>query len=384
MKIITLLLCLIISTVANAQWFEASASASIINNDIEQAREKAVKKAVKDALLFSGGAIASLQQVNQGVLVEDKLILNSSGEIQALQIIEETRKENLLSVKIKVNIAAQPNQCLGSQFPKSIVISRFAMKVPAQTVDGQIYDLNKKVSETLFKQLSLSPNQFNVRRYINKPLKLGEKYNNKNLVNTLASLSTETDSQFVIYGEVNDLSVKFKDKLSLSYWLTNPDRHFYMTVYLYDALQGELVFSKQYRQKTTWEYGKEELVDLNSKLFWEQDYGKAILSSLDEVNTDISLAIQCAIPSARIVQVESNHVHINLGKKNGLQPGTLINLSYTSNFKDQFGIERRAKSISQQPMKVIEVHKHNAILETLDEFPLTNIQINDIATIQRL
>ena len=37
-------------------------------NDIEQAREQAIKKAVKDALLFSGGAISSLQQVNQGCL----------------------------------------------------------------------------------------------------------------------------------------------------------------------------------------------------------------------------------------------------------------------------------------------------------------------------
>ena len=134
------------------------------------------------------------------------------------------------------------------------------MRVPEQTVDGQIYDLHKKVSETLFKQLSLSPNLLNMRGYIDKPLKLGEKYNDKNLVDTLNSLSVQTDSQFVIFGEINDLSVKFDSKNSLSYWLTDPNRHFYMTVYLYDAFQGNLIFSKQYRQQTSWEYGKEEKV----------------------------------------------------------------------------------------------------------------------------
>lgn len=375
---------LILSNSVYAQWFQASASASIINNDIEQAREQAIKKAVKDALLFSGGAISSLQQVNQGSLVENKLLLNASGEIKALKIIDESQQEKRLTVNINVNIVAQAQQCAGSQFPKSIAISRFSMKVPEQTVDGQIYDLHKKVSETLFKQISFTPNLFNIRGYIDKPLKLGEKYNNKKLADTLASLSAQTDSQFVIFGEINDTSVKFDSKNSLAYWLTNPDRHFYMTVYLYDAFQGHLVFSKQYRQKTAWEYGKEEQADLNSKQFWEYQYGQAILASLDQANTDISQAIQCIIPSARVVTVDSNRVRINLGEKNGLKQGAEINLSYSSNYKDQYGIERPSTIIAQQAMKVVEIYKNSATLATMDNFPLSNIQINDIATIKPL
>lgn len=378
------MLLLLFSSFIHAEWFQSTATATIINGNIEKAREQAVKKAVKDALLFSGGTIASLQQVNQGVLIENKLVLNSSGEIKALQIIEEQEKDHILTVKIKVDISAQPQRCLGNQFPKSMVVSRFVMKVPEHTVDGQIYELNKKVSETLFKQLSLSPNQFNIRRYLDKPLKLGEKYNDKQLAATLNSLSMKTDSQYIIFGEINDLSVHFKDKLSIGYWLTNPKRHFYMTIYLYDALNAQLIFSKQYRQKTTWRYGREEQVDLNSKLFWEREYGQAIINTLDQVNTDLSYATQCVVPYARIVSVDSNHVHINLGKSNGLQEGTLINLSYSSNFKDQFGIERQAKTISRQPMKVIQVHKNSAILETIEDFPLSNIQLNDIATIRPL
>lgn len=382
MRKIAFFVSLLLSCNLQAQWFQATANAVIINNNIEQAREQAVKKAVKDALLFSGGAISSLQQVNQGVLVENKLVLNSSGEIKGLNIISETQKESVLTVNLKVNIIAQAEQCYGSQFPKSVIVSRFVMNVPEQTVDGQIYDLHKKVSETFFNQLSLSPNLFNLKRYIDTPLKLGEKYNDNYLPDTLNSLSLQNDSQFVIYGEINDLSVKFDDKLSVSYWMNNPERNFYLTVYLYDALQGKLLFSKQYRQKTIWEYGQEEFADLNSKRFWEYQYGQAIITTLAEANIDISQKIQCIIPRARIVKVSSNKVHINLGSKNGLQTGTIVELSYSSNFKDQFGIQRESAEVSKQTMKVTVSHQDSAELETLDNYPLSNIQINDIATIK--
>ncbi|MDA7746102.1 flagellar assembly protein FlgT [Psychromonas sp.] len=384
MKEIALLVFLLLSANTQAQWFQASASAQVINDDIDQAREMALKKAVKDALLYSGGEISNLQQVEQGVLVENKLLLNSSGEIKALQVINENQENGLLTVEIKVNIIAKTEQCIGKKYPKSIAVSRFTMNVAEQTVQGQIYDIHKKISETLFKQLSLNPALFDIRNYVDKPLKLGEKYNNINLVDTLRSLSAQTDSQFVIFGEINDLSVQFESKNSFSYWLTTPPRHFYMTVYLYDALQGELIFSKQYRQKAAWEYGKEETADLNSKRFWEYQYGQGILNLLEQVDTDIYQAIQCEVPKARVFTVASNEIQINLGKKNGLQPGTMINLSYSNNFKDQFGIERQSATVAEQTMKVIQSYENSAVLTTIDNYPLSNIQINDIATIKPL
>jgi hypothetical protein len=382
MKIIAFVIILLISSNLNAQWFQATASAAIINNDVEQARQQAIKKAVKDALLFSGGAISSLNQVNQGVLVENKLILNSAGEIKGLNIIEEKQTGSLLTVSLKVNIMAQNEHCFGSEFPKSIVVTRFAMNVPEQTTDGQIYDLHKKVGATFFNQLALSPNLFNLKKYIDTPLKLGEKYNNNTLVENLNSISLQTDSQFVIFGELNDLSVKFDDKLSIDYWINNPVRHFYMTVYLYDALQGKLIFSKQYRQKAKWEYAKEEKADLNSKLFWEYQYGQSILASLADANIDISENIQCIIPKARVIKVGSETVQINLGSQNGLRKDSIIELSYSSNYKDQFGIQRESASVAKQSMRVTEVHTDSAELTTVDDYPLSNIQINDIATIK--
>lgn len=380
-KSITFIL-LIFCSALNAQWFQSSGEAAIIDNDLESAREKAIKQAVKNALAFSGGTISSLQQVNNGVLVENKLILNSEGEIKALIIIDETEERNRIKIKIKVDIEASENPCQGSLFPKSVAITRFKLNNPIQAVDGNLHTINQQVTKTLYNQLILSPQNLNIRQLVDIPVKLGEKYNNHNMVDTLHTLATHTDSQYIVYGEINDLSVEFESKNSIGYWLNNPPRHFYLTVYLYDALQGKLLATKQYRTQAPWQYSKHESADLQSKLFWQRDYGQAIISVLDDVNLDLEKQLQCQMPIAKIISVRNNSVQINLGTMNGIKKGAILALSYSSNYKDQFGIERSAESNYQDPMEVIEVNETTAILRTVNNYPLSNIQLNDLARIQ--
>jgi len=373
---------LIFSSMAQAQWFESSATAVVIDDNWEDARERALKKAVKNALLFSGGAISSLQQVSNGVLVENQLLLNSEGEIKALTITNEKKNADRLDITIKVDIQQSESICYGSNFPKSIAITRFKLNTPEQAVDGNIFNIHQQLSKTLYNQLKLSPQSLNVRQFIDSPVKLGEQYQDNRQADTLRSLASSSDSQFVIYGEINDISVKFKSKNSLSYWVTDPTRHFYMTIYLYDALQGNLISTKQYRTQAPWQYGKHENANLQSKLFWQKDYGQAIIALLDDVSTDLTAQLQCQQPTAKVVSVESNSIQINLGKLNGLEDGNILSLFYSSNYKDQFGIERSSKTLYQGTMKVIEVENNSAILRTLDNLPLGNIQINDLARIK--
>lgn len=372
---------LLFCSALNAQWFQSSGDASIVDNDLDSAREKALKQAVKNALVFSGGTISSLQQVNNGVLVENKLLLNSEGEIKTLTIIDERQENNKITVTINVDIEAPEKACQGNGYPKSVAIARFKLNNPAQAVDGHLHAINQQVTKTLHNLLTLSPQSLNIRQLVDIPVKLGEKYNNPNMVDTLHTLATQTDSQYIVYGEINDLSVEFASKNSIRYWLTNPPRHFYLTVYLYDALQGKLVATKQYRTQAPWQYNKHETADLQSKLFWQRDYGQAIISVLDDVNIDLEKQLQCQLPTAKIIAVRNNSVQINLGRLNGIKKGALLTLSYSSNYKDQFGIERRAETHYQDPMEVIEVHDTTAILQTLNNYPLSNIQINDLARI---
>ncbi|MCP4323029.1 MAG: hypothetical protein GY951_01840 [Psychromonas sp.] len=379
-----LIFLLLISSLLHAQWFESSASAVVLNEDWDNARERAIKKAVKNALVYSGGAVSSLQQVSKGVLVENSLVLNSEGEIKALTILDEEKdsENEIINITLKVDIRPPEKVCYGSKFPKSIALTRFKLNTPEQATDGNIFTINKLVSKTLFSQLKLSPQSINIRQFINAPMKLGEQYQDNNQTDTLHSLATKTDSQFIVYGEINDISVKFKSKNSLGYWITNPTRHFYLTIYLYDALQGQLISSKQYRTEAPWQYNKHETANLNSIAFWQKDYGQAIITLLDDVTIDLEKKLQCQQPTAKVVSVDSNSLQINLGRSNGLKNGTILSLFYSNTHKDQFGIERSSKSQYQGTMKVIEVEQNSARLRTLDNLPLGNIQINDLARIK--
>jgi len=382
MKAYALLFLVIFPSMAQSQWFESSGTAIAIDNDWDSAREQAIKKAVNNALLFSGGTISSLEQVNNGVLTENSLILTSEGEIKSLTISNEKRIGNRLSLTIKVDIQPAQKVCYGSNFPKSIALTRFKLNTPEQAVNGNIFTLNKLLSKTLFNQLQLSPQTLNVRQFLDSPTKLGDSYQDNTQVDTLRSLATLTDSQFLVYGEINDISVKFDSKNSLTYWLTDPERHFYLTVYLYDALQGELISSKQYRTKAPWQYGQHENANLNSKDFWQKDYGQAILATLDEVTIDLEASLQCLPPMAKVVSVENDSIRINLGRRNGLKEEATVSLYYSTQQKDQFGIERSSKTQYQGEMQVLAVENNSAILRTVDNLPLGNIQINDLAKIK--
>ena len=382
---IILISLILLSRSIHAEWFESSGSAVIISGDIEVARENAIKKAVKSALSFSGGKISNLQQVSNGVLIENELILNSEGEIKALLVINEEEKNDMLSVTIQVDIQPVEKTCVTSRYPKSLAVTLFKLNNPSQAVDGDINKINKRVSGIIYDQLKLTPKSVNVRQYIDIPTRLGDKYNHSqynHLSDTLKTLSTETDSQYIVYGEINDVSVQFESKNSLSYWFVNPPRNFYITLYIYDALQGKLVLRKHYRTVAKWEYNKHKKADLYSKQFWEKDYGKSIIETLSDINIDIEKAVQCLTPIAKIVSVNGNSVHINLGSRNGLTEGKVLTLAYSSNYKDQFGIERKSEHQYQGAMKVIELHKTSAILRTLDNYPLGNIQINDLARLK--
>ncbi|MCK5820173.1 MAG: flagellar assembly protein T N-terminal domain-containing protein [Psychromonas sp.] len=381
-----LFICLLLfSGSIYGEWFESSGSAGIIRGNIEVAREDAVRQAVKTALSFSGGKISNLEQVSNGVLTETELILNSEGEIKALIITDEQQKNNIFYVTIQVDIQPVANTCVTARYPKSLSVALFKLNKPNHAVDGDIHKINQNISKMVYEQLKLSINTVNVRKYVRLPMRLGEKYNGtqyNSLSDTLKTLSTQTDSQYIVYGEINDLSVEFKSKNSLLYWFIAPPRNFNITIYVYDALQSELILKKHYITAAKWAYNKHEKVDVDSKQFWQKEYGHAIITILNNINIDIEKSIQCLTPIAKIVSVGSNSVQINLGSRNGLTKGKVLTLSYSSNYKDQFGIERKSEHQYEGAMKVIELHKTSAVLRTLNNYPLGNIQINDLALVK--
>ena len=75
------------SHAAWAIWFEASGQAVIHNGDKKSARQLATQEAIKQALLFSGASVNSIQSLANGLLEDDRFEIRASGEVNDIQLI---------------------------------------------------------------------------------------------------------------------------------------------------------------------------------------------------------------------------------------------------------------------------------------------------------
>ncbi len=78
---------------AQAQWYETTGRAPIRQGDEATARAQATEDAVKRALLFAGVSVRSVQQVTDGLLTQESLQVESSGEVQNVQLVTEATRD---------------------------------------------------------------------------------------------------------------------------------------------------------------------------------------------------------------------------------------------------------------------------------------------------
>ena len=122
------LVCLLLQTSnSHAQWIEATGTAQIRHGNKSEAKNKAVQNAIKDALMFSGASVSSIQKVTDGLLTQDDLMVSSQGSIQQLELVDELYQQGMVSVTIRADIIAEEKQCFSSDFQKSVAITQFRL-----------------------------------------------------------------------------------------------------------------------------------------------------------------------------------------------------------------------------------------------------------------
>ncbi|MCE2595617.1 flagella assembly protein FlgT [Motilimonas cestriensis] len=371
---------------AQAAWFEAQGQAPILNGDIDQARESGVKDAVRQALLYAGASIKSLQQLDNGVLAKQQLQLAGEGEIRGLKVTSERIENDFIYVSVQVDVlASEQPSCAQQQYAKSLALVRFKLRNREQAINGGIFHLDGEFTGKLNNLLNLNQSAFDVRQFINQNVNF-----NPNLLDSrhhavreqVMVIASRADSQFVLMGSIDDVSVERDEKQPYDFFFKEAPRNFYLSTYLFDGLSGELLDVKHYRQRAMWTYKEQDIVDLSSKKFWDAPYGQSLLSVMDDVLINTTAALECVDTMAKIIAVHDEKVQINLGSKNGLKIGQNIQLSHNGSYTDQFGIPRFRQESSAIKTTVIELYRDSAVLQTFDSLPASNIQLNDFANIQ--
>jgi len=380
---ISALLILFITNSANAQWYEAQGKSVIMQGNNEQAKTLAMENALKKALLVAGASVSSVQKTVNGLLTQNEINIRASGTVNSFELIDETYEENLVTVTIRADIFPQNKQCFSSDYRKSLLITRSNLIHREQANIGNIYPIDVKLMQKLAYKIN------NEGIYLDTKLLLKQKAQFSRLNNSLQteaikkltmSLANISDTQYVMYSEINDISFEQAATNGWQFWQEDVyNRQFTVSLYIYNGSNGESVFSKQYRNSAPWDFGKRQQVDVHSEIFWQSQYGMAIEKVMSDMIIDIDENMMCQPTRGKIVQVAGNSLTINLGKRHGVKIGDEFSLLHLNNITTDAGKTYAGFNVSPHTVKVTQVSQQSAQAITTDEQLLGNIQLNDLA-----
>lgn len=374
---------LITSLTCNAQWYEAQGHALTDDDSIEVARTKAVENALKKALLVAGASVSSIQQVVNGLLTQDQISIRASGSVNSIELIDEFHNDDIITVTIRADIFPQEKKCFALDYKKSILLTKSHLNQRQQANIGKVYQLDSAVVNQLSKKLNTQSLYSNGKLLLKSSTefsRLNSSFNEEKIRLLAMSLADTTDSQYIIFSEINDISLDQERTNTWQVWNqgTYP-RNFDISLFLYNGLSGEQIWHNSYNNSAVWDFNKRKSVDVNSNVFWQSDYGIMIDSLLDIMVNDIDENVMCEPSEGKIVQVQGNQITINLGRHQGVKIGDEFTLLHSTNFTSNQGRSYAGYNISPYKVKVHKVTKQSATATTVDNNLLGNIQINDLA-----
>ncbi|WP_448563657.1 flagellar assembly protein T N-terminal domain-containing protein [Thalassotalea ganghwensis] len=385
MRVSTLLVIslLLLCPPVSAQWYETQGHAFVTNGDEKLARTKAMENALKKALLVAGASVSSVQQVVNGLITQDEINIRATGSVNSLELVSEQYHDDMISVTIRADIFPQENQCFAADYKKAILLTKAKLKERQQANIGGIYALDTKVIKELANKLTQEGLYLHTKLSLKSSTafsRLNNSLNQEEIKSLTMALASATDSQYVMYSEINDVSLAHDENNSWQFWQHDIyDRHFDLSIYIYNGADGELVFDKTYRGSAPWQFNQREQIDVNSMAFWQSEYGTMIDRVLTQTITDIDENMMCQPTQGKIVRLNGNEVMINLGSRHGVKVGDEFTLLHSNNFTSNDGKLYAGYNVSDFKVKVTQVNRQSAIATTADLTLIDSIQVNDLA-----
>lgn len=158
------------------------------------------------------------------------------------------------------------------------------------------------------------------------------------------ALAKQHRVQFVVSGEVDDMSMSFPNTVEKpSYYtrfisgahnllhintpLDKRSRVFSFTLEARDGFTGELVFSNQYRTFGKWKAIPGDNVGFGTPQFWQTDYGIQVQQLVGKASNELAGALHCQPYMARVDSSPyQQQVVIHSGSNSGLRSGDALDL----------------------------------------------------------
>lgn len=381
----SVLILLFLPFFAIGQWYEATGQAKIRHGDIKSAKNRAVQDALKQAMLFSGANVTSIQKLSQGLLVDDSISINSIGAVNNIEIVEEQQKGAFVSITIRADIFSSERECYSSDFGKKVAITQFPIKHWNDAKIGEIYALEKEVPKQLVKMFQAGANSIYPVAWFEKKLNINAEFEQQGKVSyqLIDAVAQNANTQFVMFGRISDLS--FGEQTNgFSFWADEEfERYFTIELIIANALTHEIMYQNRFQTVADWTFDHKKSVNVNSAHFWSSEYGHSISRLLSNVRDDIYSNLNCQKLQSKISDVKDGEkIQINIGAGQGVAIGQEYRVSYRSDKVDDLGNLLTNIVISPYKVRIIKVYENSAIAESIDTDFMSNVQVNDIIELQ--
>lgn len=387
MKVIRNILLLVacLPFFAAAEWYEATGQAKVRHGDVRSAKNRAVQDALKQAMLFSGANVASLQKISHGLLVDDHVQIQSIGAVNRVEIVEERQRGSFISITIRADIFPKEQECYASEFGKKIAITQFPIQHWQDAKIGEIYGLEKELPRQLMKMFQSGANTIYPVAWFDKKLNVNNEFEQQGKVRyeLIDAVAQNANTQFVMFGRISDVS--FGDQTnSFSFWQDDQfERYFTLDIIIANALTHEVLYQNRFHTEADWTFDHKHAVNVNSSQFWESEYGHSIRRLLTEVRDDMYGKLSCQKLQSKIAAVsDGEQIQINIGAGQGVEIGQEYRVSYRADKIDDFGNLLTNIVISPYKVRIVKVYENSAIAESTDTDFMSNVQINDIIELQ--
>ncbi|MBE0363761.1 hypothetical protein PULV_a1250 [Pseudoalteromonas ulvae UL12] len=381
MKQLTALLLLFLAINCHAQWYESTGQAQIRDGDKHSAKARATEDAIKQALVYAGASVSSLQSVADGLITQDQLKVRAHGEINNIELIDETYSNDFVSVTVRLDIFPNDKQCFSSDFKKSVAITQTQLSNREDALHGQIFDINKAFSEKLFQTIRNNEQSLAARPYYNKSIRVQDYFSEQlQFDNRLVEqIATHTDSQYVLISQITDASLGSQQNSDFLFWQDEQfERFFNLDFMLINALTHELMWQNTYQTSAVWRFKKTAQPSVFSSQFWRSEYGTAIEQLTRQVSFDLRDTLTCLPLQGQIKEIRDNTIVLNLGTDQGVKKGQSFSVAHRSHILDTNGYPMPYIIQSENKVRIEQVFKHSAIASSISDELLANIQRSDI------
>ncbi|MGR6839084.1 flagellar assembly protein FlgT [Aliivibrio wodanis] len=365
--LITSILTITYTQVANAEWFEVTGSASVLTSK-NAARTHALEDAAYQAMLFSGADISRLKDLKVFLENDEKRYQFSGSEIRSIEVVKEKKRNGKLYITARIDIYPSANSCHIGQYKKTFMTSEISIDAPQQAVMGKVYKLGEDLSTVFSRQLDKESQSFisvgntNVRLDQRQP-------------EVAKMIAEDHGAQYIFSGNITDLSATIEQNLLKKDTI---NRQFAIEVSVLDGKTGQTIYNNNYREVAQWDFPKTSEVDTQSARFWTSAYGEMVLRINRNMMLDLENQFACKMTLPQVVSINKNNITMDLGRIHGVQKGDKLELWHTGSFIDQNGLPRNKVAKTKITLTVDRVYEQNSELLINQPQLINSIQIGDV------